>query len=167
MARDLSFNSAYTTPRLLNTPGAAAASWSTLSRAQGGPTCANCDAPPNDMRLTRPNLAAVLEGRTTVQRPCHLPHAGVPLHPLHPQARTKALTAAGKVGDELRYRLAECPLLLRGEPVPVTPERREDFTRRHHSASPAPPRGHRRPRAHAPATRASRTTPARRRCDRR
>ncbi len=97
------------------------------------------DSPPYDMRLTRPNLVAVLEGRAAVLRPRHLPHTGVALNPLDAQTRMEALAATGNVGDELRHCSAEGSLLLRSEPVPIAPERREDFTCRHRAVSCARP----------------------------
>lgn len=65
------------------------------------------------MRLAKPHLCAVLEGRATVGRPSHLPHVGVALHSLDAQPRMEALAAAGEVSDELRYCFAEGSLLLR------------------------------------------------------
>jgi hypothetical protein len=49
----------------------------------------------------------------------------------------EALASIGDVSNELRKRLMERSLLLRGEPIPIAPERREDFTRRHRAASSA------------------------------
>lgn len=65
--------------------------------------------------------------------------AGMTLHPLDPQTRMEALASIGDVSDELHERLAEGSLLLRGESVPIAPERREDFTSRHRAASSARP----------------------------
>jgi hypothetical protein len=70
------------------------------------------DAAPNDVRLTWLKLVSVLECRSTIRRPSHLPYAGVPLPPLDAQSRMEAVTTARKVGNELRYRLAEGALLL-------------------------------------------------------
>lgn len=69
-------------------------------------------APPDDVRLAGVNFVAVLEGRTTVVGPGHLPNTGMALHTLHAKPGVKALLVFGEIGDELSYRLAEFPLLL-------------------------------------------------------
>src|SRR5262245_4434576 len=42
------------------------------------------DTPPDDMRLSRPDLGAIVEGSAPVGRPAHLEDAGMALHALNP-----------------------------------------------------------------------------------
>lgn len=49
----------------------------------------------------RANLRAVLEGRTAIRRPSHLPHPRMALHPLDAQTRMEALAPVGDINDEL------------------------------------------------------------------
>ena len=84
----------------------------------------SADPAPDDVRLARVNLVAVLERGPPVRRPAHLPDARVSLHPLDAEAGMETLPAFRQIGDEDRYGLTEGPLLLRRESIPVAPERR-------------------------------------------
>ncbi len=80
------------------------------------------DATPNDVRLSRMDFIAVLEGCAAVVGPGHLPDTGMALHALHAKSGMKALFLFGEIGDELSHRIAEFPLLLWTQLVPVAPE---------------------------------------------
>ena len=99
------------------------------------------DPPPDHMRLTGSHLRAVLERRSTVRCPRHLPNPRMPLHALDPERRIEVLPASVETGDELSECGKKRALLLCGQSVPIAPKRREHLTRRHPaawSARPAP-----------------------------
>lgn len=55
-----------------------------------------------DVRLARLNLCAVLEGRTAVWRPGHLPHARMALHLLDAQARMEGVSRSQSRQNDAR-----------------------------------------------------------------
>jgi hypothetical protein len=59
--------------------------------------------------------------------------------PVCTSAPYSKVASVGDISDELHKRFAERSLLLLGQSVPIAPERREDFTRRHRAASSARP----------------------------
>jgi hypothetical protein len=58
----------------------------------------SADAAPDDVGLSGVDLIAVLEGRSTVVGPGHLPDAGMALHTLHQSRQNDARTS--RVGIE-------------------------------------------------------------------
>jgi hypothetical protein len=84
------------------------------------------DAPPDDVCLARVHLCAVLEGRSAIRSPSHLPHPKMALHPLDAQTRREALTSVGDISYELHKRFAERSLPVAGS---VGPKSRQNDAR--------------------------------------
>jgi len=87
------------------------------------------DATPDDVRLARAQLLTVLERSAAIGRPAHLPHAGVPLDPLHPE-RWVELSAA-ETSDESVQRARPSRYLLGGQPAEIAQEPRPSLLGRH------------------------------------
>jgi hypothetical protein len=65
-------------------------------------------APPDDVCLAISNLCAVLEGRTAVRRPDHLPNAGMALHPLDADGEAVASSAMAAMNCTAASRKVRC-----------------------------------------------------------
>jgi hypothetical protein len=82
-------------------------------RSRSAKDCVSANAPPHHVWIAGSDLLPILEGRSAIRRPTHLPHPRMALYALDTKARAE-VTTAREVGNELCHRLAEGALLLRG-----------------------------------------------------